>query len=353
MDKKVLIVDDSAFIRQLLKELINSIDGFSVIDTAIDPVCASRKIVELKPDIITLDIEMPKMDGLTFLEKIMKFHPIPVLVISSLSEKNSKVTLAAMEMGAVDCVLKPTRNITEVFDELKEEIASKLKTCARVNIKKHLTYTRPLEPKYGTDAVLKKSTKALSFSTTDKVIAIGTSTGGTVALANLFSLLPVSMPGMVVVIHMPQGFTKSFSERLNETTPFNVKEAEDGDAIIPGRILIAPGGVHTYVERTGAKYIVKVKSGPPVNRHCPSVDVLFRSVSQTVGHNAIGIMLTGMGDDGAKGMLEMKEQGAINLAQSEKSALVFGMPKVAIDLGGVDTVASLEDIAKYLLKFKV
>ncbi|MBF0301154.1 MAG: chemotaxis response regulator protein-glutamate methylesterase [Oligoflexia bacterium] len=347
--KKVLIIDDSALIREILTEVINSFNNFEVIDTAADPHIGANKIVKLNPDIVTLDIEMPIMDGLTFLEKLMRLRPIPVLIISSLSKANSDVALKSLELGAVDYVTKPSAHIVKILPELREEIKSKLEICAISKISRERISRVEVEKKYSADAVLPVKKNIISFQTTEKIIAIGASTGGTVALTKLLSMLPGNMPGIVIVQHMPAGFTKAFATRLNCDTSLKVKEAEENDTIIAGHVLIAPGGQHLLVNRSGTRFFVKINDGPTVNRHKPSVDVLFRSVAQSAGANSVGVILTGMGDDGALGMLEMKQVGSFNLAQNEASSVVFGMPKVAIEKGGVDKVLSLEEIAKYLL----
>ncbi|MBF0314838.1 MAG: chemotaxis response regulator protein-glutamate methylesterase [Oligoflexia bacterium] len=357
MKKRVLIIDDSALIREILTEVINKIPGFEVVGSAPDPHYGAEKVVKLNPDIITLDIEMPKMDGLTFLEKLMRLRPLPVLIISSLAAHNSETALKALELGAVDYIPKPTKKITEVLPEITNEIRRKLEMCAVCRISASVTSKGEVDKKYAKTAkqgeVLKKSNKVIAFQTTDKIIAIGASTGGTVAIAKLLEKCPPNLPGMVIVQHMPKGFTQSFATRLNKDTELVVKEAEDNDAIIPGQVLIAPGDQHMVVDRSGARYFVRLHSGPPIKHHRPSVELLFSSVANTAGPNAIGIILTGMGDDGADGMLEMRQNGANTIAQDESSSTVFGMPKVAIEKGGVETVLKLPDIAPYLQKYKI
>lgn len=348
MKKKVLIIDDSALIRSVLTEIISEIDGYEVVGTALDPYMGAEKIVKLNPDVITLDIEMPKMDGLTFLEKLMKSKPIPVLVVSSLTQRNSETALKALELGAIDYIGKPTSNIRDSFKELKNIFKSKLDMAVTARVRKPSMSKIEVDKKYTADSVIEISNKKLQFATTDKVIAIGASTGGTVALAKLFSELPANLPGIVVVQHMPAGFTDSFAKRLDSESKLIIKEAIDGDPLVSGQVHIAPGAKHLSIKRSGAKYFIRVTDGPLVNRHKPSVDVLFRSVANEVGPNATGVILTGMGDDGAQGLLEMKQAGSFNLAQDEKSSLVFGMPKVAIDKGGVDKILSLEKIIDYI-----
>ncbi|MBF0361207.1 MAG: chemotaxis response regulator protein-glutamate methylesterase [Oligoflexia bacterium] len=346
--KRVLIIDDSALVREILTEVISGLDNFEVIGTASDPQVGADKIVKLNPDIITLDIEMPIMDGLTFLEKLMRLRPLPVLIISSLSKANSDVALKALELGAVDYITKPSTNVIKMLPELRDDIRKKLEVCAISKISKQRTTRSEIETKYSTDAVIAKKEQAISFKTTDKIIAIGASTGGTVALAKLLSALPANMPGIVIVQHMPAGFTKTFANRLNNDSALAVKEATTNDTIIPGHVLIAPGGHHLIVNRSGTRFSVTINDGPAVNHHKPSVDVLFRSVAQSAGANAIGVILTGMGDDGAAGMFEMKQVGCFNIAQDEHTSTVFGMPKVAIERGGVDKILALEEIAQYL-----
>ena len=350
MKKKVLIVDDSAFIRKLLTEIINSDPQFEVVGVAPDPTVAAEKIVSLNPDMITLDIEMPKMDGLTFLEKLMRLKPIPVLIISSLSTVNSDIAFEAMRLGAIDYIPKPAEDIAKILPELTSEIHQKLRACAYAKVTIRTTNSSKQNPKNPLD---KAENRKINFKTTDKVIAIGASTGGTVALEALFKLLPVNIPGIVVVLHMPPGFTKSFANRLNDLCDLAISEAEDNEQVMAGKVLIAPGNQHLILNRSGAKYFVNIINTPPVNRHRPSVDVLFRSVAEIAGINGIGIILTGMGDDGAAGLLEMKTAGADTVGQSEKTCTVYGMPKVAFEKGAVNHVCSIEEIANYISKIKI
>lgn len=357
--KKVLVIDDSALVREILTDIINSLDNFTVVGTAPDPLVGADKVMRLNPDIITLDIEMPKMDGLTFLEKLMRIHPRPVLIISSLAQHNSDLALKALELGALDYICKPARRLTEVLPELKREVYQKLELCCigKINVPKESRMQ--IEKRYRPNEVKVKNnnlgeiSKQITFSTTDKIIVIGASTGGTVALARLLQACPTNLPGIVIVQHMPPGFTKSFANRLNCDTQLVVKEAEDNDTIIPGQVLIAPGGKHLLVDRSGSRFFVRTSDHPPVKHHRPSVDVLFRSAALTVGQNAVGIIMTGMGDDGAEGMLELKQSGAYNIAQDENSCIVFGMPKVAIEKGAVDTILPLDQIAGHLLKYRI
>ena len=349
---RVLIVDDSAVVRQNLTELINSDSDLEVMATASDPYIAAKKIKNEIPDVITLDIEMPKMDGLTFLKKLMTQHPLPVVIISSLTEKGTETGLKALEYGALEIITKPHMYSKEFILESKLRICDAIKAAAHAKLKRRNISTPPInvEPKYTADAIIPRSYKESMIKTTERVVVVGASTGGTEALTDFLIALPPDSPGIVIVQHMPEKFTTSFANRLNEICKITVKEAENNDSVIRGRALIAPGNFHTLVKRSGARYFVEVKEGPLVNRHRPSVDVLFRSTARYAGANSVGIIMTGMGDDGAKGLLEMKESGAKTIAQDEKSCVVFGMPKEAIKLGAVDKIVSLEQIAAYMLK---
>ncbi len=346
---KVLIVDDSALVRQALKRIFDADKEIEVIGTAIDPFHAARKIQKEIPDVITLDIEMPRMDGLTFLRKVMTQYPIPTVIISSLTETRSETALRALDYGAVEIITKPKLSSKEFYEESKITICDAIKAAAQAKLekKKALKKIEPIpnvEPKLSADAVLSRSTKKSMIKTTEKVIAVGASTGGTDALRVFLEALPADSPGIVIVQHMPELFTKSFAERLNNICKISVKEAEDGDSVIRGRALIAPGNKHTLLNRSGAKYYVEVKNGPLVNRHRPSVDVLFRSTAKYAGNNSVGIIMTGMGDDGAKGLLEMKEAGAFTIAQNEETSVVFGMPREAIKLNAAQKILPIEKI---------
>ncbi len=351
---KVLIVDDSAVVRQTLSKLISSDPQLEVMGTASDPYFAAKKIANEVPDVITLDVEMPRMDGLTFLKKIMTQHPIPVVIISSLTEKGTETGMKALELGAVDIITKPQVNTKVFFEESSIRICDAIKAAAhaRISRKKYTPHNPPvLEPKYSADAVLPPIVSNQSMlRTTEYVIVVGASTGGTEALTTFLKAMPLDSPGIVIVQHMPEKFTTSFAARLNDLCSITVKEAENGDSVIRGRALIAPGNYHMLLKRSGARYYVEVKEGPLVNRHRPSVDVLFRSTARYAGANAVGVIMTGMGDDGAKGMLEMKQAGAKTVAQDEKSCVVFGMPKEAIKLGAVDKVLPLDSISEYVIK---
>lgn len=346
---RVLIVDDSAVVRQALTNILNSDSRIEVMGTASDPFIAARKIRNEVPDVITLDIEMPRMDGLTFLRKIMTQHPIPVVIISSLTQKGTETALRALEYGAVEIITKPQMHTKEFIEESKIKLCDVVKAAAMSKLKRHpirRTRIKPVAPKLSADAVIPKvKVNESMIKTTDYVVSVGASTGGTEALRVFLEAMPLDAPGIVIVQHMPEMFTKSFANRLNELCKITVKEAENGDSVLRGRALIAPGNKHTLLKRSGARYYVEVKDGPLVNRHRPSVDVLFRSTARYAGSNAIGIIMTGMGDDGAKGLLEMKTAGAKTVAQDEKSCVVFGMPKEAIKLGAADKILPLEQIA--------
>ncbi len=334
---KVLIVDDSAIVRKIFTQELSHDPQITVVGTAPDPFIARDKIVELKPDVITLDIEMPRMDGITFLRKLMRYYPLPVIIVSSLTKKGGELALEAMEAGAVEVLSKPGASYT--VGDMSVELIDKIKAAARVVVRKHEKVS-----------AIKKPTQLAMTRTTHKVVAIGASTGGTQALQQVLQSLPANCPGIVIVQHMPEHFTRSFADRLNEICAMDVQEAKNGDQVVPGKVLIAPGNYHMLLQRSGAVYYVQIKKGPLVGRHRPSVDVLFKSVAKYAGRNAVGVILTGMGKDGASGMLEMHNNGAVTVAQDEKSCIVFGMPKVAIDLGGVDHVVSLDQIPEKILE---
>jgi two-component system chemotaxis response regulator CheB len=336
---KVLIVDDSSLMRQLLTQILDSDPELEVVGTAADPFVAREKIKSLNPDVLTLDIEMPRMDGLTFLEKLMRGHPMPVVMISSLTDRGAETTLRALSLGAVDYIAKPKLDVANGTIEQASDIIAKVKAAAKVKV-------RGLDPGEIIPAALPAG---YHFTTTHKVVAIGASTGGTEALKDLLSALPPDFPGLVMVQHMPEAFTRPFSERLNSLCRIHVQEAKDGDRILPGHALLAPGGHQMQVVRRGMEYAVKVYRGERVNRHLPSVDVLFSSCARQLGKNAIGVLLTGMGSDGAKGMLEMKVAEAYTIAQDEATCVVFGMPREAIQLGAVDQVLPLGRIPTALL----
>ncbi len=347
---KVLIVDDSAVVRQTLNEILSSDPGIEVIGTAADPFIAAEKIKEGIPDVLTLDIEMPRMDGITFLKKIMSQHPIPVVICSSLTGQGSETALKAIESGAVEVIHKPHLGAKQFFEESKIHIVDVVKAASMAHVGR--LNGRSLcraEPKLTADAVLNKPAKSSMVETTERVVAIGASTGGTEALRVLLEAMPADCPGIAIVQHMPEHFTAAFAKRLDSLCTIEVKEAEDRDSILRGRALIAPGGRHMLVKRSGARYYVEIRNGPLVCRHRPSVDVLFRSAARYAGRNAVGVIMTGMGDDGAKGLLEMKEAGASTIAQDEESSVVFGMPGEAIKIGAADKVLPLRAIAENLI----
>ncbi len=351
MNKKisVLIIDDSAVVRQTLEKILSSDPQIEVMGTAADPFFAAEKLKKEIPDVITLDIEMPRMDGLTFLNKIMTQHPIPVVICSSLTGNRSDTAIKALELGAIDIITKPRIGSKIFLEESKIIICDSVKAAARSTVKK-FKKKEPLivHPKLSADAVIPEAKKYSMINTSDKIIAVGASTGGTEAIKDFLQVLQLDTPGIIIVQHMPEIFTKSFADRLNEICKITVKEAQNNDSVLRGHALIAPGNKHMLVKRSGARYYVEIKEGPLVNRHRPSVDVLFRSTARYAGKNAIGIIMTGMGDDGAKGMLEMKQAGAYTIAQDEATSVVFGMPKEAIKLGSVDKICPLHEIAGYI-----
>ena len=344
---RVLIVDDSAVVRQTLRDVLESDPEIEVIATAGDPFVAADRIAEQVPDVITLYIEMPRMDGLTFLKKLMSQHPIPVVICSSLADEGAQSTFRALEYGAVEIITKPKMGTKQFLEDSRIEICNAVKAAAGARLR-NLGPSHTVEPKLNADCILSPATHAM-VETTEKVVVIGASTGGTEALKTLLEALPADTPGIVIVQHMPELFTRAFANRLDSLCAITVKEAETNDSVIRGRALIAPGNHHMLLKRSGARYYVEIKDGPLVCRHRPSVDVLFRSAARYAGQNVVGVILTGMGDDGARGMLEMKQAGAVNIAQDEATCIVFGMPKEAIKLGGVDKVMPLPAIAGAIL----
>ena len=346
---RVLIVDDSAVVRQTLSEVLGSDPEIEVIATAADPYVAAERIREQLPDVITLDIEMPRMDGLTFLQKIMTQHPIPVVICSSLAEEGAQSTLKALEYGAVDIITKPRLGSKQFLEDSRITLCQAVKAAAAARLQP-IRPIRVVEPKLTADAMLSPATHAMA-ETTEKIVAIGASTGGTEALKTLLEALPADAPGIVIVQHMPETFTRAFANRLDGLCRITVKEAESNDTVLRGRALIAPGNRHMLLKRSGARYYVDVKEGPLVCRHRPSVDVLFRSAARYAGQNAVGVILTGMGDDGARGMLEMKQAGAKTIAQNEATCVVFGMPNEAIKRDAVDKILPLESVAGAILNY--
>ena len=348
---KVLVVDDSAVVRQVISGILNEDPAIQVLATASDPIFAMEKMQREWPDVIVMDVEMPRMDGITFLRKIMAEHPTPVVICSSLAESGAETTLQALEAGAVSIITKPRMGVKSFLEDASADLLGAVKEAARVQVRKlrtglpaSLTASHRTPPKLNADAILPPVSHAMA-ATTEKIVAIGTSTGGTQALEVVLTGLPRVCPGIVIVQHMPEKFTASFAERLDSLCEIEVREARSNDRVIPGLALIAPGGKHMLLKRSGAQYVVEVVEGPLVNRHRPSVDVLFRSVAKVAGKNALGIIMTGMGDDGARGLKEMHDAGAETIAQDEESCVVFGMPKEAIKLGAASRIMPLQTLA--------
>jgi len=337
---KVLVVDDSAVVRKVICDELSRYNDIQVVGTAVDPYFARDKIVELSPDVVTLDLEMPRMDGLSFLSKLMKHHPMPVVVLSSLTPKNSELGIKALDLGAVEVLCKPGASYST--KDIAQPLVHAIRSAAAAKI--------AVTPAKATGAAERQPFENLLVQTTHKIIAIGASTGGTKAIEAVLSRMPPTAPGIVIVQHMPEHFTTSFAKRLNDISALQVREARDNDHVIPGVALIAPGNHHMLLARSGGTYVAKIKDGPRVHYQRPSVDVLFHSVAQTAGRNAVGAILTGMGADGAQGLLAMRNSGAYTLAQNEASCVVFGMPKEAIKLGAADEVAALEDMTHSILQ---
>ena len=349
---KVLVVDDSAVVRQVMVEVLKRAPDIEVIGTASDPLFAMQRMQSDWPDVITLDVEMPRMDGITFLKKLMAERPTPVVICSSLTEKGAETTMQALAAGAMSIITKPKLGVKQFLQDASNDLVSAVRAAAQANLRRMvLPVTASLKPppKLSADAMAPAPQGAMA-QTTQRIVAIGTSTGGTLALEALLTQLPRVCPGMVIVQHMPEKFTAAFAERLNSLCQVEVLEARDGDRVIPGRALIAPGGRHMQLKRSGAQYVVEVADGPLVNRHKPSVDVLFRSVARFAGKNALGIIMTGMGDDGARGMKEMYDAGAYTVAQDEATCVVYGMPKEAVKLGGVHQSLPLGSLAGEILR---
>ncbi|ONB74965.1 chemotaxis response regulator protein-glutamate methylesterase [Burkholderia pseudomallei] len=346
---KVLCVDDSALIRSLMTEIINSQPDMEVCATAPDPLVARELIKQHNPDVLTLDVEMPRMDGLDFLEKLMRLRPMPVVMVSSLTERGSEITLRALELGAVDFVTKPRVGIRDGMLDYSEKLADKVRAASRARVRQnpqpHVAAAAAAHGHAGAAAPLINN----PLVSTEKLIIVGASTGGTEAIREVLTPLPPDAPAVLIAQHMPPGFTRSFAQRLNGLCRISVKEAEHGERVLPGHAYIAPGHAHLLLARSGANYIAHLSDEPPVNRHRPSVDVLFRSAAQHAGKNALGVILTGMGRDGAAGLLEMKKAGAYTFAQDEASCVVFGMPREAIAMGGVDDVAPLSDMSRRIM----
>lgn len=334
---RVICVDDSALIRSIMSEIVNHQPDMEMVATAPDPIIARDLIKRFNPDVLTLDVEMPRMDGLDFLERLMRLRPMPVIMVSSLTNRGSEITLNALELGAIDFVTKPEMGLKDGMMQYAEIIAEKIRMASKIHVSRR---------EYPTFAPQTLSSPLFS---SEKIIAIGASTGGTEALRQILITMPLSSPGIVIAQHMPPGFTRSFAERLNSLCQIVVKEGEDGDRVLPGHAYIAPGNFHMELVRNGANYNIKLNQSPPVNRHRPAVDALFKSVAKSAGKNAVGAILTGMGNDGAQGMLEMRKSGAHTLAQSEKTCVVFGMPREAMALEAVCEVADLDDLSQRIL----
>jgi two-component system chemotaxis response regulator CheB len=352
MKTKVLIVDDSALVRKLLTEMLSSAPDMEVVGTASDPFVARERIKQLNPDVITLDVEMPRMDGITFLENLMRLRPMPVVMVSSLTERGAEVTLRALELGAIDFVTKPKIDVAGSLTEYAEEVLAKIRVAATARVNPRLGAPRAparIDPRRSADAVLPPTTATKVLRTTDRIVAIGASTGGTEAIREILEVLPADAPAIVISQHIPAAFSKPFAERMNRISAMAVCEAQDGQQILPGHAYVAPGDRHLLIERDGARYRCRLSDGPHVNRHRPSVDVMFRSVAQNVGPNASGVLLTGMGDDGARGLKEMRDAGAHTIAQDEASSVVWGMPGAAVKLGGAEFVWPLHQVAEGVL----
>lgn len=347
MPVKTLIVDDSAVVRQVLTEILSGDNEIEIIGAVANPFFAVERMAQVAPDVIVLDIEMPKMDGLTFLKKIMTQHPIPVVICSSLTGPGEETTFRALELGAVEIITKPQVGTRQFLAESKIRVCDAVKAAAKAKIGKVIPRERL--KKNSADVILLKGKQTLT-RTTDRVLVIGASTGGTEALKEIVTNLPLDCPGVAIVQHMPENFTASFARRLNDLSGVSVKEAVNGDSMLRGQVLIAPGNSHMLLKMSGARYYVEVRDGPLVSRHRPSVDVLFRSTARYAGKNAIGVILTGMGDDGARGLLEMREAGAHTIAQDEKTSVVFGMPNEAIKMGAAEFVLPLNQINQRMIK---
>ncbi|MGH8176129.1 MAG: protein-glutamate methylesterase/protein-glutamine glutaminase [Steroidobacter sp.] len=354
MSIKVLIVDDSALVRKLLTEMLGRDRDIEVVGAAADPYAARERIKQLNPDVVTLDVEMPRMDGITFLENLMRLRPMPVVMVSSLTQQGADVTLRALELGAIDFVAKPKIDVAGSLKDYADELIAKVKMAAgaRVNVCRSALRPAPkqIDPRRSADAVLPATSARRVLRTTERIVAVGASTGGTEAIRELLAGLPPDAPAFVISQHIPAAFSKPFAERMNLCSAMSVCEAHDGQYILPGHAYIAPGDRHLLVERDGARYRCRLSDGPHVNRHRPSVDVMFRSVAQNVGPNAIGVILTGMGDDGARGLKEMLDAGAPTIAQDEASSVVWGMPGAAVKLGAAQQVITMHRIATEVLE---
>ncbi|MCI0508269.1 MAG: chemotaxis response regulator protein-glutamate methylesterase [Gammaproteobacteria bacterium] len=344
------MIDDSALIRKVLTGILNSARDIEVVGTAPDPYIARDKIKALNPDVLTLDVEMPKMDGISFLANLMRLRPMPVIMISSLTEKGADVTLQALELGAIDFISKPKLDLVEGLQSYTNEIVEKVRIASKANVRSSPPPRLSVNPKFSADAIIKSKKTKKHFKTTDKIVAIGASTGGTEAIKEILTVLPANSPGIVITQHIPETFSKPFAERMDRNSAMTVFEAVDGQQILAGHVYIAPGDRHLVIERSGARYVCRLHDGPPVNRHRPSVDVMFRSIAQNVGPNAVGVLLTGMGSDGAAGLKEMHDAGAATIIQDEKSSVVWGMPGEAFRLGAADIIQPIDTMADCILQ---
>lgn len=357
---KVLVIDDSALVRQILVEILKAAHDIEVVGTASDPFVARERIKETNPDVLTLDVEMPRMDGITFLANLMRLRPMPVVMVSSLTERGAETTLKALELGAVDFVSKPKVDVGGTLADFSEEILTKIRTAAGARVLARSGCVHPVVPRHTADAIIPAATATSAAATaspvrrmlrtTERIIAVGASTGGTEAIREFLVGLPADCPAIVIAQHIPAAFSGPFTRRMDSLSRLSVCEPHDGQYIMPGHAYIAPGGKHLLVERDGARYRCRLNDGPPVNRHCPSVDVLFRSVAQNVGPNAVGVILTGMGDDGARGLKEMRDAGAPTIAQDEASSVVWGMPGAAVKLGAVGEILPLNKVAEAVMR---
>jgi two-component system, chemotaxis family, protein-glutamate methylesterase/glutaminase len=354
---RVLVIDDSALVRQILVEIMKTARDIEVVGTASDPIVARERIKETNPDVLTLDVEMPRMDGLTFLANLMRLRPMPVVMVSSLTERGAETTFKALELGAVDFVSKPKVDVAGTLADFSEEILTKIRTAAGARVHARSgSVAVVVPPKHSADAIIPSAGAPSAGSarkmlrTTDRIIAVGASTGGTEAIREFLLGMPHDSPAIVIAQHIPAAFSAPFTRRMDSICAMSVCEPQDGQYIMPGHVYIAPGGKHLLVERDGARYLCRLNDGPPVNRHCPSVDVLFRSVAQKVGPNAVGVILTGMGDDGARGLKEMRDAGAPTIAQDESSSVVWGMPGAAVKLGAVEEILPLGEVARAVMR---
>ena len=356
---KVMVIDDSAVVRQVMTGLLSADPHVEVVGAVADPLFAMERMKRQWPDVILLDVEMPRMDGITFLKKIMQERPTPVVICSTLTEAGAPTTLEALAAGAITTITKPKVGLKEFLHDASSELSNAIRIAARANVRRRTPVPSPaphraaaggaVTTKNSADVILAPVREKAMTRTTERVVALGTSTGGTQALEHVLSELPIVCPGIVIVQHMPPTFTAAFADRLNNLCAIEVREARNNDRVMPGCALVAPGGKHMLLKRSGAYYYVEVREGPPVNRHCPSVDVLFRSVAACAGSNALGVIMTGMGDDGARGLKEMRDAGARTIAQDEKSCVVFGMPREAIRLEAAERILALDDLSQAIL----